>query len=170
MCRFIRSSDTESCHSDEERPWGSMFVDFKIPMIHRHPLCQAHLIDYVQLLDSNDYSWTPPTPHWDHPRLSDPKNTEKPGMTPHTIDFESGIRFGYPLIRKGTDTMMTVPATKVPVETIDWTQCFPTYPFRFKGTGFIYCVGCQNFIRLVGCRESGLLCSDCHRVLASIGK
>ena len=52
------------------------------------------------------------------------------------------------------------------VETVDWNRLSPTYPYRFKGPAYLYCVWCEHFIRLVRPSNAGLTCSDCGEVLA----
>jgi len=35
---------------------------------------------------------------------------------------------------------------KLPVETIDWHALVPTYPYRFNGPAYLYCVGSRIHI------------------------
>ena len=45
---------------------------------------------------------------------------------------------------------MLPPTTlKFPIETVNWDALLPTYPYRFNGPGYLYCVGCEHFVRLV---------------------
>jgi hypothetical protein len=54
----------------------------------------------------------------------------------------------------------------LPVETVNWNRLSPTYPFRFNGPAYLYCVWCEHFIRQVRPSNVGLQCSDCKKVLA----
>ena len=62
--------------------------------------------------------------------------------------------------------MLFETSTKLPVETIDWGKLLPTYPYRFNGPGYLYCVECESFVRLISVSNSGFRCSNCGRVLA----
>lgn len=53
-----------------------------------------------------------------------------------------------------------------PVEAVNWGKLSPTYPFRFNGPGYLYCMWCAHYIRLVAVSKEGAKCSDCHRDLA----
>jgi len=55
---------------------------------------------------------------------------------------------------------------KLPVETIDWHAPVPTYPYRFNGPAYLYCVGCTHFICLAQESTVGVRCIECGRVLA----
>jgi hypothetical protein len=33
----------------------------------------------------------------------------------------------------------------LPIETVDWGTLSPTYPFRFNGPGYLYCLGCARY-------------------------
>ncbi|MGV7229584.1 MAG: hypothetical protein ACQ9IQ_13085, partial [Nitrospirales bacterium] len=55
----------------------------------------------------------------------------------------------------------------LPIETVNWEALLPTYPYRFYGTGYLYCVRCQHYIRLVSVSNNEVCCSDCTKVLAN---
>jgi hypothetical protein len=52
-----------------------------------------------------------------------------------------------------------------PIETVNWGTLSPTYPFRFNGPGYLYCMWCTHFIRLVCRTKTGVSCSDCGQAL-----
>ena len=62
--------------------------------------------------------------------------------------------------------MLNDTIANLPIEHIEWGKFSPTYPNRFKGPAYLYCVECSHFIRLVQFSNQGLTCSDCRRVLA----
>ena len=64
------------------------------------------------------------------------------------------------------ETMFSETSKTLPVETVDWNRLSPTYPFRFKGPAYLYCVWCEHFIRRVRPSSADLTCSDCGEVLA----
>jgi hypothetical protein len=53
-----------------------------------------------------------------------------------------------------------------PIETVNWGALSPTYPFRFNGPGYLYCMWCTHFIRLVCRTKTGVSCSGCGQALA----
>lgn len=63
--------------------------------------------------------------------------------------------------------MLSLTAPMLPVETVNWDALLPTYPYRFSGPGYLYCVRCEHFIRLVSVSNKEILCSDCAKVLAN---
>jgi hypothetical protein len=63
--------------------------------------------------------------------------------------------------------MLSLTALMLPIETVNWEDLLPTYPYRFYGTGYLYCIGCQHFIRLVSVSNNEVCCSDCTKVLAN---
>jgi hypothetical protein len=65
--------------------------------------------------------------------------------------------------------MFSEKSMSLPVETVDWNRLLPTYPYRFKGPAYLYCVWCEHFIRLVCRTQSGVQCSDCGQALALAG-
>lgn len=67
---------------------------------------------------------------------------------------------------KSTETMIRDGLPKEPVESIDWSTLAPTYPYRFNGPAYLYCVGCLHFIRLALRSTTEALCADCGRVFA----
>jgi hypothetical protein len=64
------------------------------------------------------------------------------------------------------ETMFSETSMSLPVETVDWNKLSPTYPYRFKGPAYLYCVWCEHFIGRVRPSNAGLKCSDCGEVLA----
>jgi len=63
--------------------------------------------------------------------------------------------------------MLSLTAPMFPIETVNWDALWPTYPYRFYGTGYMYCVRCEHFIRLVSVSNNEVCCSDCTKVLAN---
>jgi hypothetical protein len=63
--------------------------------------------------------------------------------------------------------MPSLTAPMLPIETVNWDGLFPTYPYRFYGTGYLYCVRCEHYIRLVSVSNKEVCCSDCTKVLAN---
>jgi len=63
--------------------------------------------------------------------------------------------------------MLSLTTPMLPIETINWDTLSPTYPYRFYGTGYLYCVRCEHYIRLVSVSNNEVCCSDCTRVLAN---
>ena len=63
--------------------------------------------------------------------------------------------------------MQAVTSVKLPIETVNWETLQPTYPYRFNGPGYLYCVSCTHFIRMVSVSDNAVCCSDCAKVLAS---
>lgn len=63
--------------------------------------------------------------------------------------------------------MISLTTDLIPIETVNWDNLVPTYPFRFYGPGYLYCVRCEHFIRLVSASTQGICCSDCERFLGS---
>lgn len=61
--------------------------------------------------------------------------------------------------------MLNPPYTMLPIERVNWQALRPTYPYRFYGSGYVYCVRCAHFICLVSISEKEVLCSDCAKVL-----
>lgn len=55
---------------------------------------------------------------------------------------------------------------KLHVETINWHALAPTYPYRFNGPAYLYCVGCLHFICLAQKTTVGVRCVECDCVLA----
>ena len=53
----------------------------------------------------------------------------------------------------------------LPIETIDCGPLAPTYPHGFEGPGYLYCMWCSHFIRLVSVTKTGVTCSDCGQDL-----
>ena len=62
--------------------------------------------------------------------------------------------------------MRSLTAPMLPIETVNWGNLMPTYPYRYNGPGYLYCVQCEHFIRLVIVSDKQVFCSDCTRVLA----
>ncbi len=62
--------------------------------------------------------------------------------------------------------MASLTASMIPIETVNWEGLWPTYPYRFYGQGYLYCVQCQHYIRLVSVQEQEVCCADCTKVLA----
>ena len=62
--------------------------------------------------------------------------------------------------------MFSATSMSLPVETVDWSSLLPTYPYRFKGPAYLYCVWCEHFIRLVRRTKTEVRCSDCGQALA----
>jgi hypothetical protein len=63
--------------------------------------------------------------------------------------------------------MLSLTAPMLPIETVNWEALLPTYPYRFYGTGYMYCVRCEHYIRLVSVSNNEVCCSDCAKVLAN---
>ena len=63
--------------------------------------------------------------------------------------------------------MLSLTAPMLPIETVNWQALLPTYPYRFYGPGYLYCVRCQHYIRLVSVSNKEVCCSDCTKVLAN---
>jgi hypothetical protein len=63
--------------------------------------------------------------------------------------------------------MLSLTAPMLPIETVNWEALLPTYPYRFYGTGYMYCVRCEHYIRLVSVSNNEVCCSDCTKVLAN---
>ena len=63
--------------------------------------------------------------------------------------------------------MLSLTTSMLPIERVNWEGLLPTYPYRFKGAGYLYCVRCQHFIRLVSISNNEVCCSDCTKVLAN---
>lgn len=63
--------------------------------------------------------------------------------------------------------MLSLTVPMLPIETVNWHALLPTYPFRFYGQGYLYCVRCQHYIRLVSVSNKEVSCSDCTKVLAN---
>ena len=63
--------------------------------------------------------------------------------------------------------MQALVSPKLPIETVNWNELVPTYPYRFKGPGYLYCVSCTHFIRMVSVSDDAVCCSDCAKVLAN---
>lgn len=63
--------------------------------------------------------------------------------------------------------MLSLTTPMLPVETMNWEALIPTYPYRFNGPGYLYCVGCEHFVRLVSVSNKKIQCSDCAKVLAN---
>jgi hypothetical protein len=63
--------------------------------------------------------------------------------------------------------MLSLTTPMLPIETVNWDALLPTYPYRFNGPGYLYCVRCEHFIRLVAVSNKEVLCSDCAKVLAN---
>ena len=63
--------------------------------------------------------------------------------------------------------MLNPPQPMLPIERVNWQALLPTYPYRFYGSGYLYCVRCAHFICLVSVSENEVLCSDCAKVLAN---
>ncbi len=61
--------------------------------------------------------------------------------------------------------MMTENLQKLEIEFVDWGAFAPSYPYRFNGPGYLYCVGCSHFIRRVWLSSREAMCADCDRVL-----
>ncbi len=53
-----------------------------------------------------------------------------------------------------------------PIETGNWGTLSPKYFFRFKGPGYLYCMGCARSIRLVCRTKTEVRCLDCGQALA----
>ena len=64
--------------------------------------------------------------------------------------------------------MPALTAPLFPIETVRWDQFLPTYPYRFYGPSYLYCVKCEHFIRLVCASNEGICCSDCKKILARL--
>ena len=62
--------------------------------------------------------------------------------------------------------MLSITTSMRPIETINWNALLPTYPFRFNGPGYLYCVGCEHFVRLVSATPTDFRCTECTKVLA----
>lgn len=62
--------------------------------------------------------------------------------------------------------MLSLTTPMLPIETVNWDALLPTYPYRFNGPGYLYCVRCEHFIRLVSASNEGVCCSDCEKILA----
>jgi hypothetical protein len=63
--------------------------------------------------------------------------------------------------------MLSLTTPMLPIETVNWDALLPTYPYRFNGPGYLYCVRCEHFICLVAVSNKEVLCSDCTKVLAN---
>ncbi|MDH5563001.1 MAG: hypothetical protein OEY91_05165 [Nitrospirota bacterium] len=63
--------------------------------------------------------------------------------------------------------MLSLTAPMLTIETVNWQALLPTYPYRFYGSGYLYCVRCQHYIRLVSVSNKEVCCSDCTKVLAN---
>lgn len=63
--------------------------------------------------------------------------------------------------------MITEVSLNVPVEAINWGNLSPTYPYRFNGPAYLYCVTCLHFICVARFSKSRLSCLECGRVLGS---
>lgn len=61
--------------------------------------------------------------------------------------------------------MITENLRKIEIECVDWETLVPSYPYRFYGSGYLYCVGCYHFIRMVRLSTREAMCADCDRVL-----
>lgn len=64
-------------------------------------------------------------------------------------------------------SMLSQTSSLFPIESVKWDTLSPTYPYRFNGPGYLYCVCCQHFIRLVSFSNEKVCCSDCTKVLAN---
>jgi hypothetical protein len=56
--------------------------------------------------------------------------------------------------------------SRFPIEAVNWDHLAPTYPFRFNGPGYLYCMWCTHFVCLVLVSQAGAKCSECRRDLA----
>jgi len=63
--------------------------------------------------------------------------------------------------------MLSLTTPMFPIETVNWKGLLPTYPYRFYGSGYLYCVRCEHYIRLVSVSNNEVCCSDCTKVLAN---
>lgn len=63
--------------------------------------------------------------------------------------------------------MLSLTAPMLPIETVNWKALLPTYTYRFYGMGYLYCLRCEHFIRLVSVSNNTVYCSDCTKVLAN---
>ncbi len=62
--------------------------------------------------------------------------------------------------------MITETSLKLPVDAINWGELSPTYPYRFNGPAYLYCVACRHFICRARFSNRQLSCLECHRVMA----
>lgn len=69
-------------------------------------------------------------------------------------------------IEKEDHVMLSLTTPMLPIETVNWDALLPTYPYRFNGPGYLYCVDCEHFIRLVSASTEGVCCSGCEKILA----
>ena len=49
----------------------------------------------------------------------------------------------------------------LPVETVDCGALSPTFPYGGNGPGYLYCMWCSHYIRLICPTNTGVRCSDC---------
>ena len=63
--------------------------------------------------------------------------------------------------------MLALTTPMLPIERVKWEGLLPTYPYRFNGPGYLYCVRCEHFIRMVSISNNEVCCSDCTKVLAN---
>ena len=57
--------------------------------------------------------------------------------------------------------MITESSLKVPVDAINWGKVSPTYPYRFNGPAYLYCVACLHFICVTRFSSRRLKCLEC---------
>ncbi len=64
--------------------------------------------------------------------------------------------------------MITEHSLNLPVEAINWGKLSPTYPYRFNGPAYLYCVACLHFICLARFSKRELSYLECGRVMALV--
>lgn len=63
--------------------------------------------------------------------------------------------------------MPSLTTSMLPIEPVNWNDVLPTYPYRFYGAGYLFCVRCEHCIRLASFSNKEVCCSDCTNVLAN---
>ena len=81
----------------------------------------------------------------------------------------SGMSTKTHLLRKALYPMLSDTHFWSPIETVNWGNFAPTYPFRFNGPGHLYCRWCTHYIRVVCRTKTVVLCSDSGQALALAG-
>lgn len=89
-------------------------------------------------------------------------------LSRHFRSSESGWHRNWYIssLERSEAMMLTQTSPNLPIETINWGKLSPTYPYRFNGPAYLYCVGCVHFIRMIQFSNEGVTCSECKRVLA----
>ena len=70
------------------------------------------------------------------------------------------------VITKGQEFMLSDTFLNLPIETVDCGALAPTYPYGGDGPGYLYCLWCGHYIRLVCHTTAGVKCADCGQAVA----